>query len=90
MAAQNAQAVIAVVGLIESNGVNCVNQSCSKGYDGAELTLSGKQVDFLMAIMSATKNPMIVVVMISRCKQAEKYFYMAKHSNRTVMGKDIS
>ena len=36
---------------------------CSEGHDCDELTLPGKQEDFLLAIRSATKNPMIVVVM---------------------------
>ena len=51
--------------------IDSFNWSHSKGYDCAELTLPGKQVDFLMAIMGATKNSVIVVVMISL---AEKYF----------------
>ncbi|XP_065884016.1 uncharacterized protein [Dysidea avara] len=54
-AAQNTQAVIVVVGLDRSQE--------SEGHDCDELTLPGKQEDFLMAIRSATKNPMIVVVM---------------------------
>ncbi|XP_065885416.1 uncharacterized protein [Dysidea avara] len=54
-AAQNAQAVIVVVGLDGSQE--------SEGHDRNDISLPGKQEDFLMAIRSATKNPMIVVVM---------------------------
>ncbi|XP_065885783.1 uncharacterized protein [Dysidea avara] len=54
-AAQNAQAVIVVVGLDQSQE--------SEGHDRNDISLPGKQEDFLMAIRSATKNPMIVVVM---------------------------
>ncbi|XP_065885422.1 uncharacterized protein [Dysidea avara] len=54
-AAQNAQAVIVVVGLDQSQE--------SEGHDRSDISLPGKQEDFLMAIRSATKNPMVVVVM---------------------------
>jgi len=36
---------------------------CREGYDRDEISLPGKQEDFLMAIRGATKNPMIVVLM---------------------------
>ncbi|XP_065885424.1 uncharacterized protein [Dysidea avara] len=53
-AAQTAQAVIVVIGLDQSQE--------SEGHDRNDISLPGKQEDFLMAIRDATKSPMIVVV----------------------------